>query len=1043
MSKVGQKERDTQNRVIQFFKKHLGYQYLGNLKDQNNKNIKPEILTPWLQKQGISDVLINKVLRQLDQATTIGGGRNLYEANQEFYTLLRYGVKEKEGVGELNETVWLIDWENIDNNQFAIAEEVTVQGQHKKRPDIVLYINGIALGVLELKRSIVAIGEGIRQNLDNQKEVFIQQFFTTMQLVMAGNDSQGVRYGTIQTPEKYYLQWKEPQEKEIENTDTEKQPTRNASVYSTLLEEHLSQLCCKKRLLEIMHDFIVFDHGAKKICRHNQYFGVKAAQQYVKKREGGIIWHTQGSGKSLSMVWLTKWIREHIDNARVLLITDRTELDEQIEKVFKGVNESIYRTKSGADLIATLNNTNPSLICSLVHKFGHKNESKADEETEEYIAELKSSITKDFQAKGDIFVFVDECHRTQSGKLHNAMKAILPSALFIGFTGTPLLKEDKKTSLETFGPYIHTYKFDEAVKDGVILDLRYEARDIDQYVNSPEKVDKWFEAKTNALSNYAKNQLKRKWGTLQKVTSSAPRLQQIVNDILLDMQTRPRLSDGRGNALLVCSSVHQACTIYDIFSNTELADKCAIVTSYQPTATSIKGEETGEGITEALFKYKVYRKMISGYYDCTEDEALGKADAFEKAVKARFIDAPAQMKLLIVVNKLLTGFDAPPATYLYIDKSMQDHDLFQAICRVNRLDGDDKEYGYIIDYRDLFKSLEKSIKDYTSEAFADYDRADIEGLLKNRLLEGKQDLDDALQAVRSACETVPAPQSEQDYIHYFAGVSGENKAALRDKEPIRIGLYQLVAKVTCAYMNIANEMQEAGYSTSQATQIREEVTRYQHIKLVIQQASGDYLDMKALEPAMRRLMDMYISAEQTEDVASFEEFGLIELVLNKDNSEKLHQKFANNPEAMSEAIENNIRKKIVDESPVNPKYYEKMSVLLEELTELRRKRAIDYKNYLQKIKELAQKAFNSEQQTSEYPVSMNTPAKRALFDNLDKDEILVNRLDAAIRCTKKADWVGDRFKERELLSAIRKELKNTSYDIPSVFELIKQQREYH
>lgn len=1043
MSEIGQKERETQNAVIHFFKHELSYAYLGNLKDQDNKNIKPEILTAWLKKQGHSGALINKVLRQLDKAITIGGGRNLYEANQDFYTLLRYGVKEKEDVGTLNATVWLVDWKNIHNNEFAIAEEVTVKGQNTKRPDIVLYINGIALGVLELKRSTVAIGEGIRQNLDNQKENFIQQFFTTMQLVMAGNDSQGVRYATIQTPAKYYLKWEDERAQQEGENPKQAASVQNAPVYTNLLENGLYQLCRKERLLELIHDFIVFDQGAKKNCRHNQYFGVKAAQDYIKRREGGIIWHTQGSGKSLTMVWLAKWIREHVEGARVLIITDRTELDEQIEKVFKGVNENIYRTKSGADLIATLNDTNPSLICSLVHKFGHQSDSQADEDTEEFIAELKNHITQDFKAKGDIFVFVDECHRTQSGKLHDAMKKFLPSALFIGFTGTPLLKEDKKTSLEVFGPFIHIYRFDQAVEDGVILDLRYEARDIDQYVNNPAKVDKWFEAKTKDLSEYAKTLLKKKWGTMQKITSSAPRLQQIANDIIFDMEERPRLKSGSGNALLVCSSVHQACAIYDIFSNTELVNRCAIVTSYQPTAASIKGEETGEGNTEALFKYKVYRKMIANYYDCTEDEALSKVESFEKAVKKQFIETPAQMKLLIVVDKLLTGFDAPSATYLYIDKSMQDHGLFQAICRVNRLDGEDKDYGYIIDYRDLFNSLEQSIKTYTQGAFEHYEKADIDGLLKNRLAEGKKDLEEALEVIRSVCEAVPAPQSEQDYIHYFAGISGQNQNALKDKEPLRVGLYQLVSKVTRAYTNIANEMEDAGYSAKEIQQIKEEVVRYQKLKLLIQQASGDYLDMKSLEPAMRRLLDMYISADETEELASFEEQGLMELVLSQ-NDQALDKRMQGKEEAMSEAIENNIRKKIVDESPVNPKYYEKMSTLLEELTELRRRRAIDYKNYLQKIKELAKQTFKPEQQTeSAYPESINSMAKRALYDNLGKDEILTHRLDASIKSTKKADWPGDRFKERELLNAIRRELEGSEYDAQEVFELIKKQREYH
>ena len=221
---------------------------------------------------------------------------------------------------------------------------------------------------------------------------------------------------------------------------------------------------------------------------------------FAKKREGGIIWHTQGSGKSLVMVWLAKWIRENVTDPRVLIITDRTELDEQIEKVFKGVNEDIYRTASGADLIGKLNTTNPWLLCSLIHKFGTRKSEGEEVNADEFIKEMKGALPPGFKAKGNLFVFVDECHRTQSGLLHEAMKQILPGAVFIGFTGTPLLKVDKKKSIEIFGQYIHTYKFDEAVKDGVVLDLRYEARKIDQYITSQKKIDQWFDLKTKGLT---------------------------------------------------------------------------------------------------------------------------------------------------------------------------------------------------------------------------------------------------------------------------------------------------------------------------------------------------------------------------------------------------------------------------------------------------------------------------------------------------------------------------------------------------------------
>ena len=493
MNTIGQKEIRTQKNVIAFFKEELGYDYLGDWHHrQDNSNIEKALLTDWLKRRGHSDQIISRALFELNKAATLAGSQTLYGANSEVYNLLRYGVKVQPSASEQNITVWLIDWENLFNNDFSIAEEVTIVGKNTKRPDIVLYINGIALGVLELKRSIVSIAEGIRQNLDNQKPAFIRPFFATVQLLMAGNDTEGLRYGVIETPEKQWLHWKEA----AADSDTINNP---------LLAE-LEHLCNKARLLEVLHDFIVFDAGTKKICRHNQFFGVKAAQAHIKCREGGIIWHTQGSGKSLTMVWLARWIREKA-NARVLIITDRTELDAQIEMVFNGVGENIYRTKNGADLLQALSDPTEPLICSLVQKFGRSGE-MSDADVKTYIDDIQQNRSDGFQPSGKFFVFVDECHRTQSGKLHKVMKTLLPEAIFIGFTGTPLLKNDKPRSLETFGQYIHTYKYDEAVSDKVVLDLRYEARDIDQQVTSEKKLDQLFELKTQGLTDFAKAQLK-------------------------------------------------------------------------------------------------------------------------------------------------------------------------------------------------------------------------------------------------------------------------------------------------------------------------------------------------------------------------------------------------------------------------------------------------------------------------------------------------------------------------------------------------------
>ena len=372
---------------------------------------------------------------------------------------------------------------------------------------------------------------------------------------------------------------------------------------------------------------------------------------------------------------------------------------------------------------------------------------------------------------------------------------------------------------------------------------------------------------------------------------------------------------------------------------------------------------------------------------------------------------------------------------------MQDHSLFQAICRVNRIDSDDKEYGFIVDYRDLFKSLDKAVSDYTEEVFDSYDAEDVSGLLKDRLKESRQDLEDALEVVKAICEPVQLPRDTQDYLRYFCGDTS-NKDDLVERESLRISLYQAVAKLLRAYTNLANEIKEAGFSEDQAAQIKAEVTHYEKMRDEVKLASADYIDMKRYEPAMRQLLDMYIHADPSETLIDFEELGLIELIVQKGEAalDELPPGIRNNKEAVAETIENNIRKTIIDENPVNPKYYEQMSELLEALIEERRKQAIDYQEYLEKVQALARKVVSPD--AHDYPTSLDTTAKRALYDNLERNAPLAASIDLAVRETKKAYWVGDRVKERQIRFVIEDELAGTSFDVDSILELVKNQSEY-
>lgn len=1041
MSKVGSREKVTQDRVIKLFRDELGYTYLGNWEErEGNSNIEVDLLSQYLTEAGYSQAHITKAIRVLE-TTSRNFNDNLYNTNKNTYSLIRYGADVKTEVDKNTEKVHFINWKHWDKNHFAIAEEVTIHGNKTKRPDLVLYVNGIALGVIELKRSTVSINEGIRQSTVNQKDDFIRSFFATIQFIFSANDTEGLAYGTIGTPEKYYLRWKE----DLEDNSR------------LLSDKYLLKMCHKQRFLEYIHDFVVFDGGAKKLPRVHQYFGTKAAQTHVHNRESGIIWHTQGSGKSITMVYLAKWILENNPDARVVVLTDRDELDKQIERVFTQVGEKILRTSSGIDLMTKLTSPTPRLLCSLIHKFGKKAEGSFDK----FIKELESQPS---QTVGEVFVFVDECHRTQSGRLHRTMKAIIPEAVFIGFTGTPLLKKDKKTSLEVFGRYIHTYKFNEGVSDGVILDLVYEARDIDQRLSSQKKIDEWFEIATEGKNDFQKAEIKKRWGTKQKVLSSKSKMQKVVNDIEMDFRKVPRLSNHLGNAILVAGSIYEACRYYELFQSSSLKNKCAVVTSYNPQSRDITTEDIGANTeTEKEFVYNLYTDILK---DVKKQAGKTLTEAYEDWSKMKFSNEPASMKLLIVVSKLLTGYDAPPCSYLYIDKTMQDHGLFQAICRVNRLDSDDKQFGYIVDYRDLFKNLVNdkgtgAIQVYTSELDTDtFGEEEIDVMLHDRLAAGKERLDTALEALHILCEPVAYPRDTLAHIHYFCG-NTELESDLKEKEVQRSTLYKKIVSLIRSYANIKEDMDEAGYTDAEAESIRKEVDHYLKLREEIKQASGETLDLKSFEADMRHLIDNYIQANEPETISAFGDMPLLEIISKSgigDAIASMPSGIKNSKGAVAETIENNVRSKIIKDHLMDPAYFDEMSKLLDEIIKQRRAEAIDYEEFLAKIAALAVKVQTGK--SDETPDGLKTSGQRALYNNLGKNEDLALILDRAVKQVRRDGFRGNQPKEMEIKAEIYKQLlhyvEDTGRDIASeppgpygldnkveaIFNIITEQGEY-
>lgn len=1050
-----QREREYQNKLVKRFQDELGYKYLGNwqyakgetvnsmgkqnspilddevrrfLKDQKKEDGK----TPKYTEHQIEDVLF-----QLKSKARLGNAKmsSLVQCNTDLYDIFMMGIKSQPDPKSNHEDVMLFDFEDFTNNNFAIAEEVSyidpLLGKNK-RPDIVVYVNGIALAVIELKRSLVNYEEGIKQHLSNERD-FIPSFFTTTQFTIASNDGVEFRYGTIGTPLKFWCKWKRDTNK-LGDVLTE--------------QESYSMFFNKENFMFFFRYGVLNDGGIKKVLRPHQIYAIKAAAARMPKKESGVIWHSQGSGKSLTMVALASYIRRNFENPRVVVITDRKELDLQLAGTFIKGGNTLHQATSSSDLLDTLNQGEEWLICSLIHKFGangsedeaEKDESGTKVSLDEYLNELQAIITQKygntFSVKGDnIFVFVDECHRTQSGRLHEAMRAIMgKEIMLIGFTGTPLLKKDKGDMLNriksmserTFGPYIHKYLHKQAVEDKVILDLQYEYRNVEQQLTNKTKVDQKLAALTagRELTEEQRKMVEDRWATLEKVYSTKERIERIGYSILDDVGFG-LLQHDWSNAMLVAGSIYQAYRYYKFFtqdsSNTTLRGRVAVVTSYDPMDSDIANDSADTSKeTEAKFKYDWAKQSFKDAGD-----GINNADDYEKWAKNLFIKRPAQMKLLIVVNKLLTGFDAPCATILYIDNEIKDHTLFQAVCRVNRL-GEDikdeegnvivkthKEFGRIISFKNLFDSIEDAVVKFNDgEGFSGLDDVDVEGLLDSAVNKCKEKLlaaTEAYEGLKGIWESKGLTELEPLTDYYVTELEGEDPAQAR-----RNVMYSITGQMVTAYNNMSDYFSQTDFTPEQIERFASLSREAGTIQRKVRQKSGDDFDPRTLDPDMRQLLDQHIRAEDAETlVEATADFSFLDLINDNTDSEKAADEAiraaGGNANGAAEVIEGKARRVNTDwnsgDEEEQKAFSEKLQALLDKLKESNASAKERIKALIEHIKAI--------KHGSEAPEGLKNKRSKALWNNRaawnapdDKEEVIeiIKKIDDFIYRNAGANW---------------------------------------
>lgn len=884
---------------------------------------------------------IERAMEDLNEPLTDG----LVRTSEKIYDALLLGKSYPETVGDgkmLSFNLRYIDWDNPQNNVFHVTEEFAVDSQdrqHNARPDIVLFINGIPFAVIECKAPHIPVEEAVGQMIRNQQAAYIPHLFKFAQLVVATNKN-AVKYATAGTPKKFWSVWKEQDDEWLQTRLKAPVPDR----MPTEQDRNIVSLFSPERVYELIRYFILFDANVKKVCRYQQFFAVREIMKTIAEndehgnRRSGVIWHTQGSGKSLTMVMLAKYILMELKDChpRVVIVTDRKELDAQIAATFAHTRLTPARATSGRHLVELVNSARADVITSIINKFNTVERQ-----------EVKNPSR-------DIFVLVDESHRSNYGLMATRMRSVFPNACYIGFTGTPLMKSEKNT-MARFGRLIHKYTIRDGVEDGAIVPLIYEGRFVEQKVDE-ENIDLWFKQTTRRLTEAQREDLRRKWSSIRRLTSTDARIKRIALDI--SEHFIEGYKDTGFKAMLATNYKRDAICYLQCFE--QFGDlNCAVVISPPDMREGV--DDADEGADDLVVSF--WNKMMQQY---------GDADRYEEAIKNRFCDG--EIDILIVCSKLLTGFDAPLCQVLYIDKELKEHGLLQAIARTNRLH-EGKDYGLIVDYRGLIEKLDTAMDMYSGAGLENFDGGDLKGVVV--------DVMSAIGNLRSAYTQL---------VELFAPVGSISDAEAVEvflaDDNVRQDFYTLLCAFGRALHLVLNaEQAYNALGKEERQKYQDTFIFFSKVRRSVKLQYCDAIDNAEYEPLMQNLLDTHLSVAGLKKITSPID------ILNKDDFEKELEELGS-LRSKADAIASRMTRSISEKRDENPAYYDSFSKRIRDALALYKEKVISEAEYLAKMRTIMED-YHAGKSTVSYPARIKTNVHAqaffgvltALFDEVEDERI--------------------------------------------------------